>query len=372
VCGHGQGGAHRCGCQTDSDCKNGQICDTADTDGDGDKHECIDDPGCNNNDKNCPGFDAVCHIPAHDNCFYCSGKDCEHGCIDNNNCPTTHPVCGHGQGGAHRCGCQTDSDCKNGQICDTADTDGDGDKHECIDRLSCNNDDKKCPGFDTTCKIDLTTFEHSECFYCAGEDCKPGCADDSVCPTSFPICGHGGSDHHCGCNADIDCVDVPGKDRCNTHTYQCEASTGKQPLDSITLYSKSCTGCTKEGVVVSLLGVEYGPYVNGVPCTTGLLDHKGSVDFSGGSTEFNGRIGNNDDDHEREMMGSCYKMGLNYVLHDGGNVTWAGDGSWEPNGRICVDWEDKGYYVWTCNLIGSSPVWQMEGCHINKGVTSCP
>merc|ERR1712080_490284 len=29
---------------------------------------------------------------------------------------------------------------------------------------------------------------------------------------------------------------------------------------------------------------------------------------------------------------------------------------------ICVDWEDKNYYVWTCNLTGSGPVWQMEGC----------
>merc|ERR1711890_151637 len=23
---------------------------------------------------NCPGFDAVCHIPAHENCFYCAGR----------------------------------------------------------------------------------------------------------------------------------------------------------------------------------------------------------------------------------------------------------------------------------------------------------
>jgi len=125
-------------------------------------------------------------------------------------------------------------------------------------------------------------------------------------------------------------------------------------------------------VVVTLLGVEYGPYVDGVPCTTGVLDHKGSVDFAGSSTEFNGRIGDQEDDHEREMMGSCYKMGLNYVINDGGNVTWVGDGSWEPRGDICVDWENKGYYVWTCNLAGSGPVWQIEGCQKNTGVMECP
>merc|ERR1712080_326010 len=134
----------------------------------------------------------------------------------------------------------------------------------------------------------------------------------------------------------------------------------------------SPAGCTSEGVVVTLLGVEYGPYVDGIPCTTGVLDHKGSVDFAGASTEFNGRVGGQEDDHEREMMGSCYKMGLNYVIHDGGNVTWVGDGSWEPRGEICVDWEDKNYYVWTCNLTGSGPVWQMEGCKMNKGVMECP
>ena len=44
---------------------------------------CIEDSGCKE-DNQCPGFDSVCNIPAHDNCFYCDpttdcteGKECQ-------------------------------------------------------------------------------------------------------------------------------------------------------------------------------------------------------------------------------------------------------------------------------------------------------
>ena len=38
-----------------------------------------EDPGCQDTDAMCPGFDQLCHIPAHDNCFWCNGKLCEEG-----------------------------------------------------------------------------------------------------------------------------------------------------------------------------------------------------------------------------------------------------------------------------------------------------
>ena len=31
---------------------------------------CVEDTGCTDNNQ-CNGHDAICNIPAHDNCFYC-------------------------------------------------------------------------------------------------------------------------------------------------------------------------------------------------------------------------------------------------------------------------------------------------------------
>jgi len=104
ICGY-NGHQHLCGCEKDEDCPPDYICD-------GD-NGCVEDVGCDNIDANCDGFNATCNIPAHDNCFYCDGKECLPGCggsDDNINCPVTHPVCGHG-GGAHLCGCDSDADC---------------------------------------------------------------------------------------------------------------------------------------------------------------------------------------------------------------------------------------------------------------------
>ena len=77
ICGHG-GSSHLCGCTADKDCKAGFICDTSDLDGNGDDKECIPD-GCYQTDDRCDGWDEVCHIPAHDNCFWCDGMECKPG-----------------------------------------------------------------------------------------------------------------------------------------------------------------------------------------------------------------------------------------------------------------------------------------------------
>ena len=39
----------------------------------------VEDNGCDSDSTNCDGYDAECNIPAHDNCFYCDGTDCQIG-----------------------------------------------------------------------------------------------------------------------------------------------------------------------------------------------------------------------------------------------------------------------------------------------------
>merc|ERR1711971_1515443 len=49
-------------CVEDSHCPDGYHCDECGW--------CIEDSECTTNDQ-CNGYDSVCNIPAHDNCFYC-------------------------------------------------------------------------------------------------------------------------------------------------------------------------------------------------------------------------------------------------------------------------------------------------------------
>jgi len=72
--------------------------------------------GCAAN-PNCAGYDAVCTVSDHDDCFYCDAHDCLQGCGSDANCPDVYPVCG--AGGPHRCGCSSDGDCKVGYFCDS-------------------------------------------------------------------------------------------------------------------------------------------------------------------------------------------------------------------------------------------------------------
>ena len=90
------------------------------------------------------------------------------GCSTNDNCPESHPICGHG-GSEHLCGCNVDEDCKPGEICDTGDFDGDGDDKECI-QDGCYQLDENCPDHDAVCNIP----DYDNCFYCDDMTCKPG------------------------------------------------------------------------------------------------------------------------------------------------------------------------------------------------------
>ena len=97
---------------------------------------------------------------------------------------------------------------------------------------------------------------------------------------------------------------------CDLANHECKATLGKVLVDSIKIYTDSCTGCSAaaEGVVVSLLGEKNGGNLDGVPCQTNKLDHAGSTDFGPGSTEFNGRRNGQEDQAEKNMMGGCYEV----------------------------------------------------------------
>ena len=97
---------------------------------------------------------------------------------------------------------------------------------------------------------------------------------------------------------------------CDVANHECTAQQGKVLVDSIKIYTTSCTGCSAaaEGVVVNLLGEKNGPNPNGVPCATNKMDHAGSTDFGPGSAEFNGRRNGQEDPAEKNMMGGCYEV----------------------------------------------------------------
>jgi hypothetical protein len=79
-----------------------------------------------------------------------------------------------------------------------------------------------------------------------------------------------------GCLSDTDCT---AGYTCILEEGQCRARPGKVLVKSITVRTASCTGCSTEGVVVSLegerIGGAPGELPAPVPCTTGRLDRAG-------------------------------------------------------------------------------------------------
>merc|ERR1712130_1030228 len=95
-----------------------------------------------------------------------------------------------------------------------------------------------------------TVPDHDNCFYCDAHNCTEGCASDSNCPESYPICG-AVQPNRCGCGSDSDCK--VGYTCSNTDS-RCTAPIGKVLFESIKVYTSDCVGCTTEGVTVRLLG----------------------------------------------------------------------------------------------------------------------
>jgi len=104
--------------------------------------------------------------------------------------------------------CMENSHCPDGYDCDEC---GWCVGHKCVDDSECKHN---------TC--DPPNNPHTTCEFCNGVtgECSPGCADNdnSLCPDSYPICGHGGGPHLCGCNADEDCKD---DELCNVNDHFC-------------------------------------------------------------------------------------------------------------------------------------------------------
>ena len=82
-------------------------------------------------------------------------------------------------------------------------------------------------------------------------------------------------------------------------------------LESFTVKTLSCTGCSQEseGVKLTLQGERTGEFSSGIPCNTSTelpLDHQNVEDFgAGGVARFDGSSA-----IEQNMMGDCFKVRL--------------------------------------------------------------
>merc|ERR1712106_603218 len=310
ICGHG-GGPHLCGCSADQDCAADQLCDTH-------SHECYPKPidvGCDNDNANCPS--EICDEPwPYNNCHYCDDIVCKPGCPDDGKCPENKPICG-ASGQPHRCGCNDDSDCKTGDKC----SDNECITPECTDNTDCR---------DGVCDVNNTP-DYLECQYCEDDNCIPGCIDNTHCPTGY---------------------------KCNAHI--CTADEGKSLVKSVKVYSASCTGCTTEGLILTLNGRQ--DVVNKVQCRTNNLDHSNEVDYDDGEAVFDDKLtlGLFSPD------GGCLSAPLDGRVTDS-ECTWTGSGTWEGL-SICVEWFGDDIYCDKCLVVGGSKITDYEKC---TGVT-CP
>jgi len=153
----------------------------------------------------------------------------------------------------------------------------------------------------------------------------------------------------------------------------CRGDSGKVPLRSISLQTAvGCTNCTIEGVVVTLLGEKNGMYPDGVPCTTSVLDHLDTVDFAVNYTRvtFDGTLGGEEDEYEKNMMGSCYQAPLNGQLA-GGTLSWVGNTDDWVSGGVCVDWVSDNF-AWWCEVEWTGPDhWNLVSCASLAPVQYC-
>ena len=181
------------------------------------------------------------------------------GCPDDSKCPDNKPICGAG-GQPHRCGCNTDSDCHAGDKC----SDNECITPECTDNADCKNG---------ICDVNNTP-NYLECEYCENGHCIPGNFLTVFLSNIFWVPG---------C---IDTSHCPAKYNCNSHI--CTAEEGKALLKSIKIYSTSCTGCTTEGLIITLNGRQ--DVVNKVQCKTNNLDHHNEDDFGAGDAVFDDKL----------------------------------------------------------------------------------
>jgi len=208
------------------------------------------------------------------------------------------------------------------------------------------------------------------CYTPEQNDMGPACEcsnGDDDCTQEGYIC----KDCTCrpGCRTTSDCKDG---NFCN-HEGKCQVPSGKVLLQSFSIETESCIGCSEqsEGVQLKLIGEKRPGFLNGVPCSTSAripLNHLGEDDFqSGGVSFFDGHS-----EEERTMMGSCFGAALNAEVM-GGTLTWTGVGQWTPS-SICVDWQHRTNFVYKCSLtqdVNNENVWLMDTCQEDVNRVEC-
>ena len=111
-----------------------------------------------------------------------------------------------------------------------------------------------------------------------------GCLDNTHCPSGFT---------------------------CENH--KCAAAPGKVLIDSITIKTGSCDGCSTEGVTALLKGEPVVGFPYGVPCATNKLDRDGTTEFgAGGVARFDGQLNGAQNDGEEAMIGGCFHVKLSF------------------------------------------------------------
>eukprot|EP00092_Neocalanus_flemingeri_P020908 GFUD01022651.1.p1 GENE.GFUD01022651.1~~GFUD01022651.1.p1 ORF type:complete len:324 (+),score=96.56 GFUD01022651.1:35-1006(+) len=268
-------------------------------------------PGYCSSNNMCNHYDEVCDTASdpYTTCFWCDLTDntCKPGCNSNTNCDAGYQ-------------------CNN---------------HLCVESTSCPDDAYCNQGLTGVCDIESSPY--TQCMYCEGGDCLPGCLADGNCPHGYT---------------------------CQEH--KCNAQAGKTLVHSITIKTGSCTGCTSEGLTAVLLGERVPGFPDGIPCATNTLDHAGVTEFGdGGSARFDGTLNGAQNDEEESMIGGCFKAPLNNQLV-AGTLKWKGDGTWNPT-SVCVDWLDD-VFANECELTkvaGQENQFELVKCHELTPDTVC-
>jgi len=344
-------------CTLDVHCPVGYVCD--------DCNWCVPGSPCNGDDSAC--LQGVCDIPwPYTTCEYCGADDA---CLP---------------------GCSSDSNCPSGYVCDTG-------SHLCTPELGCNNNDANC--LQGQCD-EPVNWPYTTCEYCddvGGVDCLPGCSDDSVCPPDYPVCGHGGSDHRCGCNDDGDCSGLGSGYICDVGSHHCksgcavDADCPNEMCDIENSPYTTCTYCGDNGVCVPgctsddycptgfecvnylcevkpagyILLKEIKVFAGSGAYTMDLVGNHGTVNpptcttnqlFGSGSFTGDAQLGN-------VLQHGCNLAPLNNEV-SGGQVH--GGESWN-GATACFDWNEDDYFVWECEISGG----YLVNCNNDSGNTEC-
>jgi len=209
--------------------------------------------------------------------------------------------------------------------------------------VGCDNDDSNC--LSEPCD-EPANWPYTTCEYCDVNVCRPGCPDNSLCPSLYPICGHyHGEPHRCGCDTDEDCISLGANFVCDDVNHACTPQ-GVSGVVKITVRTGTCEGCSatpvEGGLQVTLVN-------NNVECTSNGLDNLEEMDYNPGKIAiFDGKPdgGNNDG------LGGCMFADLNVGL-TGGTATWTGQGTWTgQNGdvTVCVDFYGDSKPTFCCGL----------------------